>query len=361
MLIIRGTKKLRDRVKAPLAGEDDVSTNALGDWFANLLFWDRQVALLVNRRTLVPVFMPMAPAATLPKRAPRAIADVLIRLGVDRAVVEAELTEMAEVRLAPTDDRRVVGVMNELAFHGEILRAQGEQTLEDISARVADVILGPLMQTTLTPASELAAVLATDLTPRATAGSVYQMKVTLMGTKPPIWRRLLVAGSSTLDDVHTAIQAAFGWWNYHLHEFEIDGVRYTIPDPDWDHGPPVRDDRKVRLDAVAVEGSSFPYTYDFGDNWEHRIEIERVFDESPVASLPACTGGRRAAPPEDCGGVWGYERLLGILADPSHPEHADLAAWAGPWREANPDPAVFDPEQFDANLSFLRNASIEYY
>src|SRR6478735_10535193 len=119
MLIVRGTKKLRDRVMQR-AEESDASTTVLGDWFATALFWRPQVALLVNQRTFVPVFMPLAPAATLLDRAPGAIAAVLRRHGADDAFVDAELDAMHEARIAPTNDRSVVGVMNEFAFHGEV-------------------------------------------------------------------------------------------------------------------------------------------------------------------------------------------------------------------------------------------------
>ncbi|MGE3619487.1 MAG: hypothetical protein AB7L84_03400 [Acidimicrobiia bacterium] len=117
VLVIRGTKKLRDRVKgAPAAGGEE-STAALGDWFANALFWRPQVALLVNSRTLLPVFMDLAPAVTMLERAPAAIEAVLRRHGVDETFLAAERKVMGDVRIAPTNDRRVVGVMN--AFDDE--------------------------------------------------------------------------------------------------------------------------------------------------------------------------------------------------------------------------------------------------
>ena len=87
---------------------------------------------------------------------------------------------------------------------------------------------------------------------------------------------MLVDGASTLDQVHEVIQAAFGWWNYHLHECRIDGVDYGVPDPDEDWGPPVTDESTVRLDSVAKAGSKFEYVYDFGDNWRHKVVVEKV-------------------------------------------------------------------------------------
>ncbi|HET9665482.1 MAG TPA: hypothetical protein VFP09_01950, partial [Desertimonas sp.] len=101
MLVIRGTKKLRDRLKAPPATPNDASTTVLGDWFANVLFWRRQVVLLVNARTLLPVFLPLAPAATLLDRIPEAIAKVLRRHAESDEFIAAELAQMGEIRVAP--------------------------------------------------------------------------------------------------------------------------------------------------------------------------------------------------------------------------------------------------------------------
>jgi hypothetical protein len=276
VLVVRGTKKLRDRVRAAPAGAGDVSTTLLGDWFATALFWKPQVALLVNERTLLPVFMPLAPAATLPDRELAA------------AVAADEQPQPSNVIQFPGSHR---------------------------------------------PDPALASVIR----PSAT-GRIFQLKVTLQNIKPPVWRRILVDASSTLDQVHEVIQAAFGWWNYHLHEFEIDGTRYGDPDPDDDWGPPTVNERRVRLDTVVTAGSTFGYLYDFGDGWSHRVTVEKDLPAETGTTVPACIGGRRACPPEDCGGPWGYEHLLEALADPIHPEHRDLTDWLG---------APFDPEAFN--------------
>lgn len=118
MLLVRGTKKLRDRVKGAAAGAEDMSSTVLGDWFATALFWKPQVVLLVNQRTLLPVFMPLAPAATLLKRVPSAIAEALHRQGASEEFIAAELASMGDVRIAPTNDRSTLGVMNEFAIIG---------------------------------------------------------------------------------------------------------------------------------------------------------------------------------------------------------------------------------------------------
>ena len=361
------------------ASAGDVSTTRLGDWFATALFWKPQVALLVNERTLLPLYMPLAPAATLLDRVPGAIAAVLRGHGVDEAIIASELAAMSDKRIAPTDNRSVVGVMNEFAFQGERLFGDRFDDLEELSLRMSRLIVGPLMKGAGSPDRELAAVLgasdpaelpsnviqfpgshqpnsalASASRPNA-AGDIFQLKVTLLNITPPVWRRVFVDVGSTLDHVHEVIQAAFGWWNYHLHEFEIAGTRYGDPDPDDDCGPPTVDERRIRLDTVASVGSTFGYLYDFGDGWSHRITVEKILPATSDTPVPACIGGRRACPPEDCGGPWGYGNLLEALDDPTHPDHRDLTGWLGrPF-----DPEAFDPDDFAHNLREGRLAALD--
>lgn len=166
--------------------------------------------------------------------------------------------------------------------------------------------------------------------------SVYQLKATIIGTKPPVWRRVVVPGETTLARLHEVLQAAFGWWDSHLHEFEIEGVRYGIDDgEDW---RPPKDERRTRLRSVAKVGSSFLYVYDFGDDWRHKVVVEKVLPAEAGATYPSCTGGRRACPPEDCGGVWGYQEFLPAIEHPDHDQHESMLEWAG---------GRFDPEAFD--------------
>lgn len=181
---------------------------------------------------------------------------------------------------------------------------------------------------------------ATTFSPVATPGSskrVHQLKVVLRGVRPPIWRRLQVPSGMTLAELHRVVQVAMGWADYHLHQFEIGGVTYGVDDGEgW--GPAPEDEGHTRLDRVAGKGTRFTYEYDFGDGWEHVVTVEDVLDAEAGARYPVCTAGKRACPPEDCGGVWGYEAFLAAVADPDHEEHEDLLEWAG---------GQFDPEYLD--------------
>jgi len=167
--------------------------------------------------------------------------------------------------------------------------------------------------------------------------SVYQIKITLKGIRPPIWRRLLVENSINLEELHIAIQIAMGWTNSHLHQFVLNGECFGVPDEDFpDH---TREERDYRVgNLLKQEKDRMIYEYDFGDGWEHIVELESisVFDMS--LQLPVCIKGKRNCPPEDVGGVPGYNHLIDVLGDESDPEYQDMIDWLG---------GKYDPEAFE--------------
>jgi tetratricopeptide (TPR) repeat protein len=166
----------------------------------------------------------------------------------------------------------------------------------------------------------------------------FQLKVSLKGVSPPVWRRLLVPPDITLHRLHEVIQRAAGWWNYRLYEFRIRGQRYGVPDEDSDWcGTEYIKSKKTLLKDVAKQGSRFTYVYDFGDNWEHEVLVEGVLPVPEPLKHAECIDGRRAFPHEDCGGIGGYDQLLQALRDPRHPDHREMRVWAGD----------YDPERFD--------------
>lgn len=174
---------------------------------------------------------------------------------------------------------------------------------------------------------------------------IYQLKITLKDISPPIWRRLLVPENITLPELHTLIQNAFGWQDCHLHLFDVNDEQYGVPDS-WGIDEIPDESGKKLNGLLAFEKCSMLYTYDFGDTWEHSILLEKILPADPAQKLPVCIKGKRACPPEDCGGPWSYENLLEILADPKHEEHKDVKEWTG---------GDFDPEEF--NLDEI-NASL---
>ena len=160
--------------------------------------------------------------------------------------------------------------------------------------------------------------------------SIYQLKITLKNIRPPIWRRVLVPGYYTLRQLYVVIQVAMDGWNGgHLHEFEIDEQHYGEPPaPGEGWGVAIVDEARVKLsNVVRGEKAKFLYTYDFGDDWQHEILVEKILPVDAKINYPICLKGKRACPPEDCGGSWGYAELLEILADPTHPEYEERCEW----------------------------------
>lgn len=186
---------------------------------------------------------------------------------------------------------------------------------------------------------------------RAASGrTVHKVKITLRGSTPPIWRRLEVSSSTTLQHLHRTIQEAFGWEGYHMWVFQTPTGEYGVADRELGHRSAV----STKLHDVApCGGDRIRYTYDFGDDWEHDLLVEDVFPAEPGMAYPRCLTGRRACPPEDCGGIWGYQELLEILTDPGHPEHGNRLEWLGLTSAHEFDPATVDLANINQNLSKL--------
>jgi hypothetical protein len=176
---------------------------------------------------------------------------------------------------------------------------------------------------------------------------VYRLRVDLRAARPPIWRRLEVAGDTTLAELHRILQIAFAWDDDHMHSFETDFGTFGTPDAELGH----RSEQSATVEQVlGGHGAKMTYTYDFGDSWEHVIAVESVAPQAEGVGYPRCTAGRRAAPPEDSGGIWGYEALCEILADPEDDQHAERLEWLGLDDASAFDPAAFDQAETDRLL-----------
>ncbi|MBI5155539.1 plasmid pRiA4b ORF-3 family protein [Candidatus Poribacteria bacterium] len=175
---------------------------------------------------------------------------------------------------------------------------------------------------------------------------ILQLHVSLEELDPLIWRRILIEDTATLADLHNAIQAAFGWGDCHLHEFQF-GKRSFQDLSVWDSDASESED----TDSVKLAGlfsrkkSGGSYTYDFGDCWVHKIVLEDRLERGPKQKYPQCTGGEYACPPEDCGGAYSYPEFVEAITDPENPDHEELREWVGP---------EFDPLEFDLKAANKR-------
>ncbi|MBN2535465.1 MAG: plasmid pRiA4b ORF-3 family protein [Spirochaetales bacterium] len=195
--------------------------------------------------------------------------------------------------------------------------------------------------------------------------NVYQFKITLQDISPVIWRRIQVPENYTFWDLHVAIQDSMGWTDSHLHAFrlknpETDEVEEIgIPeDSDFAEFPMLAGWEEDIADWFSEENNSANYNYDFGDDWNHDLVLERILPKEANTKYPVCLAGERACPPEDCGSVPGYERLCEIIKNPDAEEYDEMMEWLG----GKYDPDEFDCKQvvFDNPKKRLKNVLASY-
>ena len=174
---------------------------------------------------------------------------------------------------------------------------------------------------------------------RGPSSTLYELKITLRGSEPPIWRRLQVPSSIKLHRLHEVFQVAMGWTDSHLHQFVDPPKVYSVPSEEDYPSVERLDERRFRLaDLARHEKASFLYEYDFGDGWEHGVVVEKIVFAGLEKKSAVCLAGEKACPPEDCGGIWGYYELLEALNNPKHESHQEMLDWLG---------EPFDPDRFD--------------
>ena len=187
---------------------------------------------------------------------------------------------------------------------------------------------------------------------------IFQLKLVLMGIKPPIWRRILVSKKTTFYDLHHILQIAMGWDNYHLYQFETEGMCIGLPEylDEFDEVEMVEAATVALEDVILGTNTKFCYEYDFGDSWRHQIELEKVLPLDSSNQYPFCIAGARRCPPEDCGGIPGYENFIEAINNKRHPEHKSNLTWVG----GQYDATYFDKESINAELGSLDEYITEY-
>lgn len=201
----------------------------------------------------------------------------------------------------------------------------------------------------------------------STEPNIFQLKITIKDVKPPVWRRILISNQANFHELHLAIQVFFDWGNYHLHEFhfpretnprhrisllglDLDGNIPDDLDEEFLNYYDAREDLVRLCDVFSKNCLTVGYLYDFGDNWEHAIKLEKIYPLKKGFKEPLCVDGKKAAPPEDCGGSGGYQDLLEILNNRQHPEYHDVKEWVG---------ESFNPDEMDVPINKLTLKKIE--
>jgi len=186
--------------------------------------------------------------------------------------------------------------------------------------------------------------------------ATYQIQVALREIKPKIWRRLLIPSNLLLPDLHRVIQTSMGWDNMHLHQFTKNNTNYSVPaQEDW--GEEIVDYRKIKVsDLLQKVKDKMIYEYDFGDGWEHEVILEKIIPSQNKIIYPHCIDGKMNCPPEDCGGIGGFENLLEILKNPKHKEYKGYIEWLGD----DYNPTYFDVDLTNKDLKLMNYGCFEF-
>lgn len=333
------------------------------DWYLNVLWIDRRKWLLITHAgSRFSVLVADVRVAALRPPGPLVVGAIVAALR-DEGLPASALGPLdpADVQIATTASRSVLGSMTDIAWRVEQLLPVGQTA--------PGVVLSIQRALQRTPTGSIgwsypieAARARAGSAPAPTDGGArtvgvtrgVRLRIDLTGIRPAIWRRLEVPVGASLADLAEALLWSFGWDNSHLHLFTPPGRdRQPVYVPGGQLEFMEGDEVEATTEAVAVgellgsKGDELELHYDFGDGWVHRIRVEAELAESDARIR--CTDGRRSGPPEDCGGVWGYESLLEAIADPAHEEHAAQLEWLG----GSYDPEAFDVAAIDAVVAAI--------
>ncbi|MCK8825659.1 plasmid pRiA4b ORF-3 family protein [Fuchsiella alkaliacetigena] len=351
MLTINCTAKLRDELDfeiEPVAEDKDDFYN----WHANLFRFNRRKCVILmnvkSRYSIVLYGLKKNNFKDFSNLCRQAIRKNFKADKIDERYIEKYMDEIEVVKYTKTYDRSILGSMN--------------STKQDTEFRFKDFLPTRRMNLTrLNKANNRTPILSADIAYPIEAlenafeermgklrQKVYYFKVSLKDIEPQIWRRIGVPATYTFWNLHVAIQDAMGWLDYHLHEFKIKNPdtekEAEISYPDMDGAEHFLISWEERIaDYFDSQNKKATYIYDFGDYWQHEIELEEISPAQEGEEYPVCLDGARACPREDCGGVGGYERLLEVLADPEHDDYQHMKDWAG----SNYDPEYFKVEEVE--------------
>lgn len=356
---IQCTKKLLDKMKLKPEEGSNSEEDSLMDWHAHLITMNRrQVVVLMNDATRYGIVLYGLKANDFSNLAPlihQAIKEVWLAEGIAEDVIDTYLTEAGDIRFTKTKNRTCVARLNKTCdnvyFHEQFYSNPVKiHTL--LSKRVSRMPVGDPIKKYILPHEELYARLESW-----TGGSIFQIKMAELHVRldleaHEVWRRLVVPLHYTFHEFHEVLQSAFHWQDSHLHEFYIhektdeyvdvhpqdprsfrDGYTAThcfvnheeaLAYPDETLEMALEDGRKLSEFIPPTE--VLVYVYDYGDHWQHEIDVIRVYDETEVNDS-ICLDGAGSAPPEDVGGEGGYEAFLEAFNDETHPDHAFMKRW----------------------------------
>lgn len=354
-MLIQCTKKLLDQLHIhPTASADE---EPLFSWHANLITVNRRKTVVLvndkNRYVIVLLGLKAKDFKMLGDHIIQAIRETFREECIKDEIIEQFLNRSAGITYTKTRDRKHVARMNkacELVPGFEDLKLAGSINQSAMSIRISRLLVGDGPNRYIRPGEELYKDLGALAGKPVFACKAAVLKVIMDLGEHDVWRKVVVPWQITFASLHQVLQAAFGWQDYHLHEFYVYGAEKFEDDSLFNHPGYHKEGYKplVNLvsneEALAYAGDFVPvkleagiklseylpakikYIYDFGDNWQHYLEVERVIDDYDK-NYPMCLAGAGNTPPEDVGGEHGYEEFLGIIADERHPEYERMLAW----------------------------------
>ncbi|MCK8826565.1 plasmid pRiA4b ORF-3 family protein [Natroniella acetigena] len=349
MLIFNCTKKLRDEINFPIEVVAEEDRDDFYNWHAHLFRINRRKCImLMNVATRYSIFLYGLKKKDFENFTALCRAAIKKNFKADRInkeYITEYFAKAGEVKYTKTYNRSVISTLNNMKrdteFRIDDFLPTERMNLIRLNKANNDTPILTLEDTF--PSESLQKTFRERMGQRRQE-NIYRFKLSLKGIESLIWRRIEVPENYTFWDLHVAIQDAMGWLDYHLHEFRIaepvTGEEIEIGFPNLEFADNLKVSWEERIeDYFNNENNSATYIYDFGDYWGHELELEEIAPAERDQEYPFCLAGERACPPEDCGGVGGYYRLLEILKDPEDKEYEAILDWVG---------KKYNPEDFDS-------------
>lgn len=372
-MLVQCTKKMLDELK--MKPEPVQEEETLYGWHANVMTVQRKkMVVLVHDMSRFPVILFGVKAkdfANLSTRLAEAISVTFRTEGIAEDVVAKFVEDAQIMTITKTRNRTTVARLNKICedipYFLDYLEPE-TMIQTTLSGRIGRMIYGNGKNAYIVPADELQKLLASETTGNVLQVKAYQLKVTLELSNYPVWRRLIVPANTNYYDFHRILQKAFNWQEFHLHDFYIIPGRQDGDKMVYDQDSAIRlvsdrrflmeeDDVPKKMDEDVLLEAHMPaeiyYTYDFGDDWMHEIEVEDVIEDYSF-SHATCIAGDGTTPPEDVGGEVGFDDFLKIIEDIDHPEYEEMVEWA-----LGQGYASFDKDR--VNRELRRIASLQDY